>query len=436
MKIITDVACPACGCVCDDLRITCEGNRPVKIEPPCPLAERWYARIGSATPPPAEIAGHPVSREQAIAHAAHILAQAKSPLIYGLSRSSTAGQRAALAIADRIGATIDTTASLCHGPSIMALQQVGEATASLGEVRYRSDLVIFWGADPLQTHPRHLERYSGFPPSELLPRGRADRTIVVVDNEQNSLRSEADFFIPINPSASFEALVMLRGLLRDISSEDKAVPKSEHIAWPAELAAHQELWLRLLNQMISCKCGVIFFGLGLSQSSLGHLAVEQLLRMVSELNDHTHFYARRMRLHGDVSGADSILCWQTGYPFSVNLARGYPRYNPGEFSAPQMLARREADACLIIGSETISDFSPTAREELERIPTIVLDSPQVTPPFQPEVLLRSAVYGVHAPGTAYRMDEIPIPLRAFLESEYPTDAVILEEMFNIFPAEA
>ena len=46
---------------------------------------------------------------------------------------------------------------------------------------------------------------------------------------------------------------------------------------------------------------------------------------------------------GDVAGADIVMTWITGYPFSVNLARGYPRYNPGEFSAQDMLERNIRD---------------------------------------------------------------------------------------------
>ena len=54
----------------------------------------------------------------------------------------------------------------------MALQQVGESTCTLGEVRNRADLVIVWGSDPVVTHPRHLERY--------LPK---QRHLVVIDSE-------------------------------------------------------------------------------------------------------------------------------------------------------------------------------------------------------------------------------------------------------------
>ena len=43
----------------------------------------------------------------------------------------------------------------------------------------------------------------------------------------------------------------------------------------------------------------------------------------------------------------------------------------------------------------------------------------------PTVRFTTAVYGVHRPGTAYRMDEIPIPLRGFLPTDYPSDYDVL-----------
>ena len=38
-------------------------------------------------------------------------------------------------------------------------------------------------------------------------------------------------------------------------------------------------------------------------------------------------------------GADNVLTWQTGYPFAVSLARGYPRFGPGEYTATDVLGR-------------------------------------------------------------------------------------------------
>lgn len=428
MPTITDVACPVCGCLCDDLSLIVEGSQVIRAERACALAEPWFASQSTTTRPAAEIGGVPVDLEDALNRAADVLSRAEYPLIYGLSRSCTNGQRAAVRLADLLGANIDTTASLCHGPSIMAVQAVGESTCTLGEVRMRSDLVIFWGCNPAASHPRHAERYSVFPRSDRLPNGRADRTVVMIGNahEVHDWRldragSLPDVVIPIEADRDFETITELRALVRGI---------------PISTTPSQPI-VELAERMRSCRSGVIFFGLGLTgtdpgQSSrsagLGHLNVEVLLRLVAELNDVTRFYARRMRVHGDVSGADSVLCWQTGFPFSVNLSRGFPRYNPGEFSANDLLAQGEPDACLIIGSETLSQFSPRALQHLRSIPVVVLDYPAATPIISPTVRITTAVYGLHAVGTAYRMDEVPITFRASLPAPWATDEVVLEKL--------
>jgi formylmethanofuran dehydrogenase subunit B len=411
---VEDVACTVCGCVCDDLRVTLDQGRVVQAEGACRLAEPWFLGQGRREPPVASVGGRPASLEAGVDRAAEILAAARCPLIYGLSRSSTEGQQAAVALAEQIGATIDTTASLCHAPSVLALQEAGESTCTLGEVKNRADLVLFWGSNPVESHPRHFERYSVQPPGQFVPSGRAGRFVVVADVKPTPSTEAADLFLPVEPGRDFEALWTLRGLVRGLPAES-AAPTGAPLPLLEELA----------GRMKSCRYGVAFFGLGLSMTGLGHRSVEALLLLVRDLNDHTRFYARRMRVQGDVTGADSVLAWQTGYPFSVNLARGYPRYNPGEFSAQEVLERGEADACLLVGTEGVARFSAAAVDHLRQIPTIALDYPTVESAVVPTVRFTTAVYGVHRRGTAYRMDEVPIPLRAFLPTDYPGDDEVL-----------
>src|SRR5262249_47518149 len=253
------------------------------------------------------------------------------------------------------------------------------------------------------------------PQGQFVPAGRASRFVVVADVRPTASTEAADLFLPVEPGRDFEALWTLRSLIRGVPVE-KDAPTGAPLPLLAELAC----------RMKSCRFGVVFFGLGLSMNGLGHRSVEALLLLVRDLNDFTRFYARRMRVQGDVTGADSVLAWQTGYPFSVNLARGFPRYNPGEFSAQEMLERGEADACLLLGSGGGLRSSPAAVAHLGRIPTITLDYPTVASAVPPTVRFTTAVYGVHRPGTAYRMDEIPIPLRAFLPTEYPSDLDVLQ----------
>ena len=411
-----DVACTRCACVCDDLCITVNDGRIVDAVRACGLAERWFLDQGMDQPPVVSIEGRPADFELAADAAANILANSQCPLIYGLSRSSTDGQRAALRLADRIGATIDTTASRCHAPSVLAVQQVGESTCTLGEAKNRCDLVVFWGCDPTNSHPRHGERYSVDPTGRFLPRGREDRYVIVIDVRRTDSAQLADRFIQPEKGSDFEVIWALRYLLQggDLTND--------HIGLP-----HDDLRF-LAERLRSCKSGIVYFGLGLAGAKTGHATVEALLRLVKDLNGFTRFYARRMRIPGDVTGADSVLCWQTGFPFAVNLARGYPRYNPGEYTANEMLERKEADACLFVGSEGIAQLSQAATQHVEQIPTIVLDYPGANCLMTPAVKFTTAVYGIHAHGTAYRMDEVPIPLKAILPSPYPTDHQVLARL--------
>jgi formylmethanofuran dehydrogenase subunit B len=64
----------------------------------------------------------------------------------------------------------------------------------------------------------------------------------------------------------------------------------------------------------------------------------------------------------------------------------------------------------------------------ERIPLIAIESAGERHARPPAVRFITADYGLHRPGTAYRMDEVAIPLRAVLSSDLPSDAEVLEEI--------
>jgi formylmethanofuran dehydrogenase subunit B len=394
------VPCTVCGCVCDDLRIRVEEGRIAEAINACDLARpRFLEQNQPPQPAVVEILGQAAALEEGIKQAAELLKKSRSPLIYGLSRSTTEGQRAAVALAEQIGATIDTTAATGHAPSLVALQQVGESTCSLGEVKQRADLVIYWGCDPLTTHPRHFERYA--PPRE-------GRTILSVDVRETPTSRAADLSFRIPEGGDWKALWQLRAVVKGLDTN----------GIPSEL-------IDLGQRMKACRFGVVFFGGGLIKGEHAHRQVEALLQLTTDLNDYTRFYARRMRRFGDIAGADSVLTWQTGFPFGVNFARGYPRYNPGEYSAPSLLARKEVDLCLFVGSETSAEFPPEAIEHLRSIPVIALETPHTRTMVSPQIRFTTAVYGVHRLGTAYRMDEIPIPLQVLLPTTYPSDGEVL-----------
>ena len=418
LKIIEDAACTFCGCVCDDIELHVAGSKIVAAKRACALGASWFLNHEIEDRAACYIEGQPATVEEGIDRAAEILVQAKYPLIYGMSDTTVESQRIAASIGDWIGANLDTTTSVCHGPSGMALQGVGEVTATLGEIRNRGDLIIFWGANPAESHPRHFTRYSLMPKGLFVPNGRKDRTCVLVDVRKTKSARAADIFLQIKPRSDFEALWTLRALAKGVSLDARQVEQ--------DTGQPLSVWQDLMDRMKAARFGVIFFGMGLTMTRGKHVNTEALLALTRDMNKYTRFVARANRGHGNVSGADNVVTWRTGYPFGVNLGRGYPRFNPGEYTASDVLARGEAEAALIVASDPLANFSERAREHLKRIPYIALDPKETPTTRHATVAFTVAAYGINVPGTVYRMDDVPIPLRPAFESPHPSDYEILK----------
>jgi formylmethanofuran dehydrogenase subunit B len=418
LKVVEDATCTFCGCVCDDITLKVQDGKITEAKAACLLGKSWFFGHQEEEGPACFVDGRPSSVEEGVERAARILVEAKYPLVYGLSDTTSEAQRVAVSIGDWIGGCIDTTTSLCHGPSGIASQDVGEVTCTLGEIKNRGDLIIFWGSNPAESHPRHFTKYSLTPKGMFVPRGRKDRYCVLIDVRRTKSVKAADLFIQIKPHTDFEALWVLRALAKGVVLEAVQVEQ--------ETGVPLATWQSLMDRMKAAKYGVVLFDMDLNSTRGTHLNSYAILALTRDMNAHTRFVCKPMREHGNVTGADNVVTWRTGYPFGVNLARGYPRFNPGEYTAAEILARGEADAALIVASDPMSNLSPTAREHLARIPSIALD-PRDTPTTRAAtVVFHTATYGINVPGTVYRMDDVPIPLRPALESRLPSDYQILE----------
>src|SRR5215212_9231334 len=84
-RTVEDVACTACGCLCDDLVITTSGGRVVEAKNACALGLRWLlADHGHEGLPAATVHGHAVALGEALDRAVQILRGAKAPVVLGL----------------------------------------------------------------------------------------------------------------------------------------------------------------------------------------------------------------------------------------------------------------------------------------------------------------------------------------------------------------
>ena len=187
-------------------------------------------------------------------------------------------------------------------------------------------------------------------------------------------------------------------------------------------------FLELNNRVNRLANGLM--GMGLTMTRGRDLCVSELFSLVADLNEFTRFSVVPMRGHSNVAGADQVMTWQTGYPFAVSFAKGYPQYGPGEFTAVDVLARKEADAAVIISSDPGAHFPRGAAKALEEIPTIVLDPEENLTAKKARVFLPTACYGIDAPGTYYRLDNISIRAQQILPTVRPTDKEVLVKIME------
>src|SRR4029078_7497611 len=166
--------------------------------------------------------------------------------------------------------------SCVNGPSVMAFQGVGEVTCSLGEVRNRGDMIMFWGSNPAESHPRHFTKYSLMPKGQFLPNARKDRTCVIVDVRKTKSAKAADIFIQIKPRADFEGLRTLRALDNDLELDFSQVE--------SDTSVPLSLWQDLRDQMKKAKFRMHVFGMGVTMTRGKHANSEAVLALTRDMN--------------------------------------------------------------------------------------------------------------------------------------------------------
>ena len=104
-SVITDATCTFCGCVCDDIDITVKDNHITDAKRACVLGKSWFYGHHEDDRPSCLIEGRPASVSEGVERAARILTDAKYPIVYGLSDTTSEAPSRALSTRRRVCAT-------------------------------------------------------------------------------------------------------------------------------------------------------------------------------------------------------------------------------------------------------------------------------------------------------------------------------------------
>ncbi len=375
--------CAGCALLCDD--VTTDG---VRLEPECALGDAWLADRRASTGdssnvldapdvPAATVAGVPTDPAIALARAAQLLRDARRPLVHGFAAATIEDARAAVTLADRLGAIVATGPLAAPWPGAPAFPLRGSTTATLGEIRDRSQLVIIWHEDPETTHPRLLQRL-GFGENGAPTRVDGPRTLVVVDDRETATSRRADLAVD----------------------------------WPADRDV--ETLAELFERFEGVQHATIIYGAALAAGTGGQRRELALHELVRRLSHGRHVVTLSLPGTTGIRGAGDVLAWQTGYAGTVDLASGHP----------ELMTTTEP----VIEHELIDLALCVEDDPGGGVPTIVLS--HRADPADAEVWIRTAPAGVAAAGTVHRLDGVPLTLSPPLRSTAPTSASVLADLLK------
>jgi len=407
-EIVENCTCAFCGCNCDDLSYLIKEGHVVGVRHACRLGaskimEDMDQRL--LVPMIRNEAGELVETDwdTALDKAAELIAGSVRPVFYGWSESSVETMKQGIKLGELVGAVMDNQATICHGPSLQAVQNAGYPVNTLGEAKNRADMIVYTGANAMNSHPRHMARYSTFPRGYFRKRGRFDRTVVTMDPRYTDTAKMSDIWVGFEPNSDYEFYTAIRSALKGkkITKDVGGIPKEtiEDIA----------------EAMKTTQYGCLFFGLGLTHSLSKQRNVDAGIKLIQDLNKYTKWNLVPMRGHFNVNGFNIFMSFEMGFPYGVDFSRGYPRYMNGETNTIDLLTREEPDVFMVIAADPGAHFPGGANRHLANIPVIQIDIHWGPSTELADIVLPGSFIGVECAGTSYRMDSVPIYMKKAID---------------------
>jgi formylmethanofuran dehydrogenase subunit B len=241
-----------------------------------------------------------------------------------------------------------------------------------------------------------------------VPNGRADRTVIAVD--VGAQRGPDDADVRIQMAAEEEQLFFasLRAYLAG-----RTLGGAPIVARVIDLATR-------LNR---AKYAVIVTDAESlpPAATTPTMRADSLIALAQALNATTRGSLCTLRAGGNRNGADMVLTWQTGFPMAVDFARGAPKYAP-EDATLSRLARAAFDAVLLVGATAA--LPSEVANALRGVRTVAIGPRASESTIGASIRIDTGVASIHESGTAFRTDDIPLPLHAVLPTPRDTASLL------------
>jgi formylmethanofuran dehydrogenase subunit B len=405
-----EVVCPFCALACDDLAVEAEGARLRVLERGCPRSAEAFAR--PLDDPAPRLAGRAASLDEATRRTAELLAASRLPVFGGLG-TDTDGMRAVLRLAERTGGVVDHAGSPGLFANILAMQSRGWVTATLAEVRNRTDLLLFVGTDAAGLMPRFFERCV-WPRQALLEEALTQRTVIYLGEAQDVEAATSPDGRPADiincaPDALGEVIGALRAMIagRRLQAQEIGGIATRRLSDLAE-------------RLKSARYAVIAWAAGELPGRHADLLIASIAELIRSLSATTRCLGLPLAGPDNVIGANQVCGWQSGVPLRSSFVTGAPDYDPHRHATSRLLEEGEAD--LLIWTSSFGDLPPPECAA----PLILLGRTGDAPVRAPEVFIPVGTPGLDHAGSLYRTDGVvALPLRKLRDAGLPSVAEVI-----------
>ena len=406
----SNVACPFCGLLCDDLEIRRTGESLKVMNTQCPRAIAGFERAVADAKP--QVAGRVVDLDTAIQRAAEIIRTAKLPLYGGLA-TDVDGVRSVMSIADRTGGIVGHALSEAMYRNYRVLQTGGWFMTTLTEARNRADLFVIIGSDVHTLHPRFFERIV-CTPETMFATDAPTRDIVFIGRGLDQSGAKGPRIGKVTTiDCALEDVDQVMAALRAVLNGNP-IPGTVAGVPSADLQA-------LADHIRKASYGVFVWAPPSLNYPNADLTVQLVAELVKDLNKTGRHACLSLGGNEGAVSAGAVCAWQSGYPLRVSYASGKPEFDPDRYQIPKLLKQGQGDALLWIAS-----FSPDIEPYQSNIPLILLGTPGTKSAKVPDVFIPVGTPGADHWGRMVRVDSVvSLPMKNLGRSKLPKAADVI-----------
>jgi formylmethanofuran dehydrogenase subunit B len=347
------------------------------------------------------IAGRPTALDAAIEAAAKLLASSRCPLIAGLG-TDVSGARAAITLADRIGAIVDHMNSDALLRDLDVMRSSGMLITTPTEAQVHADTLLLIGpglGEAWLQLPRSL-----FAPQRSDGTGPVERRIHCVCPASDWPIAQSAVVVGERPGDIPVILAALRARLAGRPIGKTRIP-------PNKLE-------QLATALKAARFGVAVW----SADAIDAPTIEMLCGLLDDLNATTRFSGLPLAPGDNAFGVTQTCAWMTGLPVRSGFARASPEHDPWLFNSRRLVADREADRLF-----WISAYRAAAVPWRTAVPIIALTAREASFDKPPRVHIAVGRPGVDHAGVEYLSATGTL---AQVEAEEPSDAISVAEVIT------